>query len=337
MTAARLQQASQIAAGCVASADPLVTVSKRETDLPAGLASLKPEYFESKPSLHFIGLTWSAEINQTASTIAKELAAMRERLPKAHFVMMASTPSESVAFSNAGVANLLANELIFVDERLFTPTAHDRRNPQRFDAAYTARLCIEKRHELAAAVPRVVLLYGRTEAAEIERTKQLLPRAVFANHELNGGVYRFFDETHIREMLGRCSVGLCLSAEEGAMRASLEYRLCGLPVVSTQSVGGRDRYLLGPHVRIVDDNPQAVADAVAELKSLQFHPLAVREFVGQLVAFDRHNFLLNANKIVERELGVRDRFRSFEPFLRYPVTWRPSDQVFAPLMRIGNE
>jgi hypothetical protein len=57
----------------------------------------------------------------------------------------------------------------------------------------------------------------------------------------------------------------------------------------------------------------------------------VRDFVGQLVAFDRHNFMLNVNKIVEHELGVRERFRSFAPFLRFPVSWRRPSQIFAPL------
>ena len=67
------------------------------------------------------------------------------------------------------------------------------------------------------------------------------------------------------------------------------------------------------------------------MKAQAFGRLAVREFAGQLVAFDRHNFLLNLNKVVERELGVRDRFRSFAPFIRYPVSWRAPEQILAPL------
>ena len=331
MSAATGAVRREYAAGCVASTDPIITISKREAGLPAGLASLRPELFESQPSLHFIGLTWSGESATAVETIAADVAAMRSRLPQAHFVMMANTPPESVAFSQAGIANLLVNELIFVDERLFTP-AHPGANPApKYDAVYTARLAPGKRHELAKAVSRVVLMYGAPQAQDIERVKEALPRAIFANHEFNGGAYRYLDEKQVRDVLVQSSVGLCLSDVEGAMRASLEYRLCGLPVVSTQSSGGRDRYLVGPHVRVVADDPREIANAVAELKSRYFHPAAVREFVGQLVAFDRHNFLTNANKIVERKFGVPDRFRSFEPFIRYPVAWRPVGQVFAPL------
>ena len=66
--------------------------------------------------------------------------------------------------------------------------------------------------------------------------------------------------------------------------------------------------------------------------SLAFDKVAVRDYVGALVAFDRRNFLAAANKIVERELGARDLCKSFAPFLRFPVKWRKLDDVFAPLL-----
>ena len=157
-----------------------------------------------------------------------------------------------------------------------------------------------------------------------------MPRANVANFDANGA-YRFLPAEDIAELMNRSSVGLCLSLVEGAMRASMEYRLCGTPVVSTPSIGGRDRYFTGPHVRLVDEQPDAVAAAVRELKAMNLNRLAVREFVGGLVAFDRHNFLLNLNKLVERELGVRDRFRSFAPFVGHPVGWRELDEILAPL------
>jgi len=58
-----------------------------------------------------------------------------------------------LAFSPfAGVPNVLASELLFIDERLFTPAPPDGGRTQRYDAVYTARLTREKRHELATAL-----------------------------------------------------------------------------------------------------------------------------------------------------------------------------------------
>lgn len=317
--------------GCIVGTDPLIVVSKHNPDLPLGLASFAPERFDGAPSLHFVGLTWSVEAKRFTDRIRSALVEMERNLPQARFIIMANTLVESALLSESGVANIVANELMFVDERAFMPAPPAARRPSAYDAVYLARFHHLKRHELARAVPNLLLIYGRPEQAEIERVRAVLPNARFANHEAGGGAYKFFDDAGVCELLRSSGVGLCLSAIEGAMRASMEYRLCGLPVVSTKSTGGRDRYLFGPHVRIVADDPDEVAAAVGELKAKSFDPLAVREFVGQLIAFDRHNFLLNVNKLTEREFGIRDRFRTFAHFLRYPVAFRSPAQVFEPL------
>lgn len=49
--------------------------------------------------------------------------------------------------------------------------------------------------------------------------------------------------THkVVEELNKCRIGLALSTKEGACYASTEYLLCGLPVISTKSVGGRQTW-----------------------------------------------------------------------------------------------
>ena len=320
-----------LAAGCVASLDPLVTISKREPHLPMGLAPSRHDLFADRPGLHLVGLTWTCESQYLIGQVARDFAAAERSSPRAKLVLLANTPLESALLSEAGVPNLLANELIFVDERLFTVLPPQAAALARFDAIYVARLDAMKRHELAASVSNLVLTHGPPQPADVARVRRLLPNAHFANLERSGAQYRYLSDDELVELMNRAAVGLCLSAIEGSMRVSMEYRLCGLPIVSTQSTGGRDRYLLGPHARIVEDCPDAVAAAVSELKAQGFSRRAVREFAGQLVAFDRHNFLLNLNKVVERELGARDRFRSFEPFVRYPVSWRPPEQILAPL------
>ena len=320
-----------LAAGCIASLDPLVTISKREPHLPMGVAPSRADLSADRPGLHFVGLTWTCESQYLIGEIARDFADAERSLPRAKLVMLANTPFESRLLSGIGVPNLLANELIFVDERVFTVLPPQAPDLAHFDAVCVARLDAMKRHELAAAVSSLVLVHGPPEPSDVARVKRLLPNARFSNFDRDREHYRYLSDQELVELMNRASVGLCLSAIEGSMRVSMEYRLSGLPVVSTQSTGGRDRYLLGPHTCIVEDHPDAVAAAVRELKQQGFSRLAVREFAGQLVAFDRHNFLTNANKIVERLFGVHDRFRSFEPFLRYPVAWRSLGQIFAPL------
>jgi glycosyltransferase involved in cell wall biosynthesis len=320
-----------LAAGCIASLDPLITLTKREPHLPMGLAPTRPDLFADKPGLHLVGLTWSCESDWQMGEIAADYARATATLSRATIVVVANTQMESFYLSRAGVPNLFANELIFTDERLFTVVPHQSQDLARFDAIYVARLDPEKRHELAAAIPSLVLTHGPPPPGGEARVRRLLPQARFANFEGTGGTYWYLKDAELVSLMNRSAVGLCLSAMEGSMRVSMEYRLAGTPVVSTRSIGGRDRYFMGPHVRVVDDNPDAVAAAVRELKAQRFSRQAVREYVGQLVAFDRQNFLLNLNKLIEWHLGPRDCFRSFAPFMRHPVQWRSPAQILTPL------
>lgn len=317
--------AKNLAAGAIVSNTPSITIGKHEDGLPMGLASLWPERFERKPSLHLIGLTWSAEQQTMADQIKSELAEAQARLPLARFVFLLNTPFEAAVFARNRIPCILANNTMFIDERLIRPLLPAR--PPRFDAVYTARLVPFKRHELAAKIDKLALIYGPPTDAERTRVEQLLPKATFANHPR--GAYAYLGEDAVNELLNQASVGLCLSAEEGAMRGAVEYLLAGLPVVSTPSIGGRDRYFVGPHIRIVDETPDAVAAAVEDLKGRAFNRLAIREHVGQLMAFDRHNFMSTVNKLVERVFGVKDRFTSFVPFERFPERWRPVKEIEA--------
>ncbi|MCE9520917.1 MAG: hypothetical protein K8S25_00630 [Alphaproteobacteria bacterium] len=324
-------ETQKLAAGCIASVDPLVTLSKREPHLPMGLAPSRIDLFADRPALHLVGLTWTCESKYEVGEIASDLSAAERLLPRSKLVLLANTPFESKLLSQAGVSNMLANELMFTDETLFTVLPRQGPEMARFDAIYVARLDAMKRHELATSLSSLVLVHGCPRANDSDRVRSLLPNARFANFAAKRDTYAYLSDRQLVELMNRSAVGLCLSSIEGSMRVSMEYRLCGLPVVSTRSTGGRDRYLLGPHVQIVGDCPDEVAAAVRALKRQELNRLAVREFVAQLLAFDRHNFLLNVNKLVESALGVRDRFRSFAPFARYPVCWRLPQKILEPL------
>jgi glycosyltransferase involved in cell wall biosynthesis len=322
---------TNLAAGCIACLDPLVTLTKREPDLPMGLAPSRPDLFAGRAGLHLVGLTWACESAWLMDEIAADYARAAAMLPQATIVVVANTQMESFYLSRAGIPTLLANELIFTDERLFNVLPQQPPDLATFDAIYVARLEPEKRHELAASIPSLVLTHGPPPLGGEARVRRLLPKARFANFEVVRGEYRYLTDAELVSLMNRSAVGLCLSAIEGSMRVSMEYRLAGTPVVSTRSIGGRDRYFLGPHVRVVDDDPDAVAAAVRELKAHRFSRHAVREYVGELMAFDRQNFLLNVNKLVEHHLGVRECFRTFAPFMRHPVAWRSPAQILAPL------
>lgn len=314
----------------VVSTDPIVTYSKRSTGVPLGIAGARPDAFRGRKALHLIGLSFTLEPPQRYQRVADELAELARQLPESRFVVLTNSEFESYLLSTVRVPSMMSSQLVFLNDRTFRPMDVE----QRFDAIYNARLLPMKRHELARDVPNLALLYDlgpAEEPAEYDRIRALLPRAAFLNHEAGAGVYRQFKIEECARHLNTARVGLALSAVEGPMQASLEYLLCGLPVVSTRSVGGRDRYFMPPFCRIVADDPAAVADAVATLAGARIPKAAVRGHIMHLLNFERHNFLIAVNRLVKETFGTDGLFTSFAPFERGLTRWRPLDEALAPL------
>ena len=84
------------------------------------------------------------------------------------------------------------------------------------------------------------------------------------------------DANKIPAEIAKARCGLCLSKAEGAMFASIEYLLCGIPIVNTQSLGGRDVMFPDFAVKTVPDTPEAVAETVQEFVEHAPEPEKIR-------------------------------------------------------------
>lgn len=80
--------------------------------------------------------------------------------------------------------------------------------------------------------------------------------------------YSIFNKEKITQYLNESYVGGIFSTIEGQCRGSSEYLLCGIPVVSTKSLGGRDIWYNNDNSIICEFNPQSVSDAVNLAKQL---------------------------------------------------------------------
>lgn len=317
--------------------DPLVTFSSAEIgEIPLlRLTAALPELFDVPRGLHLVHYTHTLEAWQAPDNAAAAYARAKAALPGHEFLALTASETESWLLAQCGVPSLLGSGLIFADERIWKPVPPMFPGLRVYDAVYSARLAPKKRHELASAVKSLLLLYPHslTESEEeaYRRVKAILPDAYFANHAAGQGRYMKFKPDDMVKLLAHAQVGLCLTEVEGCMRASIEYMLAGLPIVSTKSTGGRDRYFFGPQCRIVPDDPDRVAAAVVELRDAALDRRRVRGHVAQLLAFDRYNFLSQLNRISRRFFGQGDLFDSFDPFVGAMAGFLPLDQVIASL------
>jgi glycosyltransferase involved in cell wall biosynthesis len=314
----------------ILSARPLITIM----GIPPGLGGFDevakgaPEVFDTLRGLHLLHIVHNLETGQ-AGVLAEEIAKAQKTFPGHFFLPLTATGHESYLLAQHGAPSLLANGLIFTDEKLWRPRTAQIPGLPMFDAVYTARLDPNKRHELAKSVDRLMLIYGyslsQPLAEAYKRIRTILPNAFFANHRLADGIP--LAPESVCRLYAHSRVGLCLSAVEGCMRGSMEYLLAGLPVVSTPSIGGRDRYFAAPYCRIVEADPDTLAGAVHELAQDSLDRRKIRDHVAQMIGFDRHNFMINVNKIAKLHLGRDGLIPSMVPMIGALSTNLPASAV----------
>jgi glycosyltransferase involved in cell wall biosynthesis len=219
-----------------------------------------------------------------------QIAKLVRGVDEHRIVYLCDTAPQQERFERAGLRAIVCNHNSLLDERIFRI---DGNVEKRFDAVYDAQINPFKRHLLAARIESLALISylpstrtlisylssTRTRAemsAYAAEVRAALPRAHWFSDPFAPVEKPFLSPQQVSESLNRCRVGLCLSKLEGAMYASAQYLLCGLPVVSTRSEGGRDVFFDEEYVRIVEDDPEAVWHAVHELIDLAIPPQRIR-------------------------------------------------------------
>jgi glycosyltransferase involved in cell wall biosynthesis len=218
--------------------------------------------------------------------IAAQAAERKGQFPEHRIVFLCNEPDTVEPLRRAGAEAVFCNQNAFLNEDIFRPL---NEIPKEYDAVYNASLAPYKRHHLAAKVSSLAILsyaysgaYQDTYGAEV---RGLLAHANWLKDSRQDS-----EKVSVEQMVGfynRAHVGLILSAIEGSVFASMEYLLCGLPVVSTPSVGGRDVFWDDRFVIVCEPEAEAVAEAVQELKARKIDPQLVRSATLERVAKHR--------------------------------------------------
>jgi glycosyltransferase involved in cell wall biosynthesis len=264
--------------GCrVLSADPLVlfVADWVLADEPGALLPVFRHYRHRSVFL-LVEFSWSRDDEWHMGVLSRWKTRHTRRHPNHRVIFLANSDAEHRRLTARGLGAAWVSHNAFVSPRTYQPLPGRVR---RFDAVYDARICPFKRHELAVAIDSLALVTSRIEKYHdetyVRSVREILPRAHWFNDPLAPD-YRSLAGEEINEAIHQARVGLCLSAVEGAMFASIQYLLAGLPVVSTVSRGGRDAFFDSDYVRIVADDPASVAAGVAEMASCPVPPEEIR-------------------------------------------------------------
>lgn len=202
-----------------------------------------------------------------------------------------------------GANAFFANHNIFASEEVFRPLPDVR---IEFDAIYNARPTPQKRHELTSFIERIAYISFFEPAQDAFNSRSVIsellmerPGRILAN-AVTGGYTKRMDPKAVNDWLARASVGLCLSAAEGAMYASIEYLLAGLPIVSTPSRGGRDVFFDPDYCIITAPEPRAVREAVEALRDRNIPRSHVRARTLEKLTRERGRLLTFIDEIKAR-------------------------------------
>ncbi|MEO6588140.1 MAG: glycosyltransferase family 1 protein [Pyrinomonadaceae bacterium] len=220
---------------------------------------------------------WFAESDSIISRIKNAEVRMKHVYPNIKNYHLCNTLNQLKRFEENNLESVFCNNTCFLDENIYHPLEHSFKE---FDAVYDARIEKWKRHYLGEKIQSIALIhYFAGDEYDKQFYQEVLKRfsnAHFFNLDKSGHHQTLYPK-QINECLNKCRVGLCLSETEGAMYASGQYLLCGLPIVSTKSFGGRDVFFDDEYTIITEADAEEITNAVQNLIDKDISPHLVRE------------------------------------------------------------
>ena len=205
----------------------------------------------------YVGWNISDHIAKHNKAVIKELD-----LDIDNFFIMYNNPDEMGISHEHGFSGDLIPHNTWLDENLFKISKCEK----KYDALYTARRTSWKRYELAANIDNLAAAAGGPNHGNVKCSIPLCK---------NDPSIRLTPEQMV-QLMNESWCGLSLSEEEGGSFSTSEYLLCGLPVVSTPSKGGRDYWFNSDNSIIAEPTPIDVKRAVDLVKEKNFNPQIIR-------------------------------------------------------------
>ncbi len=206
-----------------------------------------------------------------------------DQLGLTQIIWMTNTEEQMHQAHAAGMKAIFCNHNCWLDENIFKIEESDE--GRVYDLALNCRPETMKNPQLALGIPNLAIIKGINHNKNTYWDLMQLNPAYINNDKR-------LSVPEVVAILNKSKVGGIFSAKEGACYSSSEFHLCGLPVLSIHSEGGRD-------VWFTDENSIVF---VASPEGLQ---IALREASRRLTSGD-----FSRSRIREQHINLSERFRS---------------------------
>ena len=133
------------------------------------------------------------------------------------------------------------------------------------------------------------------------------------NDDIKKNKYKRINENEIVKLNNMSYVGGIFSYIEGNCRASSEYLMCGIPVVSTMSQGGRDIWYNDYNSLICENNEESVLKCVTELKNkvinCEIDAYKIRSEHISTMNYYRNKFVNYVNNKLDTDIYTYDNMK----------------------------
>ena len=199
--------------------------------------------------------------------------------------ILANTPEEFIYFNFSKKKSIYCNQNAFLDDNLFVKQDFEK----VYDIVINANNNIVKKHYLLKDLMNKYKILFITY-----HTKNISDRVDLQQYnptDMISGI----DPNTVCNLLNKCKIGIYLTYIDGACYASSEYLLCGLPIISTHSKGGRDIWYNDNNSIIINPNENELSNAIEYM----------------LINYDKYN----RDKIRNDHILKQNYFR--EKFIKY--------------------
>ena len=164
-------------------------------------------------------------------------------------IILCNSQREKTVCDKLKVYSAFVNKNCFLDESIYKI---DESIQKEFDGIYSTSYNNRKRLDLCCNMNNVkVLLNYKNSLIPNEALKSLniLNTETIPDNE----VYKYYN---------KAKFGLCLITQDDSSNANAEYLLCGLPVISVESAGGRSVWYNNYNSIIVDPNKESLEKGI---------------------------------------------------------------------------
>jgi glycosyltransferase involved in cell wall biosynthesis len=257
-----------------------------------------------RPASFIVGFTRYAK-EWKLRFLRRQFDRYRTRHPQHRIVLIANSKEELDRMRRFGFDARFVNKNAFQREDQFDIWADEEKV---YDAVMTARMARWKRIELAQEVNRLAIITVVDEEEYYSEMRDVLPDTTSWMNFENHGSYEYLSRSEVCRVLNRSRTGLILSAREANNKASIEYLLSGVPVVSTPSKGGRDVFFDEEYCATVEAKPGTVREGVKSMAARDIDPEYIRQQTLDKIRDHRARFLSLVSDLTEEhyEASVDD-------------------------------